>query len=116
MSAEPSEQPATRAWPAGAAVNRRRSEARQGVALVVPGEVVEAVAQRVAELVGGAESKEPEPWIDVPAAAEYLACRPHRIYELVRRRKVRYRKDGSRLLFRKSDLDRYVSEPTGEQA
>lgn len=90
-----------------------RAEESSPLALVLPGELVEAVARRVAELVVPSENQPGERWIDVQQAAEHLACRPHRIYDLVRRRKVRFRKDGARLLFRRSDLDQYVSGESG---
>lgn len=85
------------------------------LAVVLPGEVVEAVARRVAQLVTPAERSDREPWIDVQQAADHLACKPHRIYDLVRQRKVHFRKDGARLLFRRSDLDRYVSGGSSDQ-
>lgn len=77
----------------------------------LPPELVELVAERAAELV--AERHEPkgsEPWIGVEQAADHLACKPHRIYSLVHRRAIPYRKDGSRLLFRRSELDRWLDQ------
>ena len=47
----------------------------------------------------------PEPWVGVAEAAAHLACKPQRIYDLVHQRAIPYRKDGSRLLFRLSELD-----------
>jgi excisionase family DNA binding protein len=72
-------------------------------------ELVELIAERAAEIVLAEQQPvEPEPWIGVQKAAEHLDCERHRLYDLVRRQKVRHRKDGARLLFRRSDLDSYL--------
>lgn len=81
------------------------------LSLPLPPEIVEAVAERAAEIVIeriGATG--PEPWIGVEAAAEHLACKPRRIYELVAQRRVRVRRDGRRVLFRRSWLDEALEE------
>jgi excisionase family DNA binding protein len=49
-----------------------------------------------------------EPWIGVDEAAVHLACRPQRIYDLVSQRRLPFRRDGRRVLFRRSDLDGYL--------
>jgi excisionase family DNA binding protein len=46
-----------------------------------------------------------EPWIDVHGAAEHLACKRRRIYDLVEQGRIPHHRDGSRLLFRRSELD-----------
>ena len=50
-----------------------------------------------------------EPWVGVHEAATHLNCRPHRVYDLVSNRVIPYRKDGSRLLFRLSELDEWLT-------
>jgi excisionase family DNA binding protein len=50
----------------------------------------------------------PERWVGVQQAAEHLGCKPQRIYNLVNDRAIPYRKDGSRLLFRLSELDAWL--------
>ena len=77
------------------------------LAFTIPDELVERIAERAAELVA-ARADEPEPWFGVEQAAEHLACKPHRIYGLVHRGEVPYRKDGARLLFRRSELDAWL--------
>jgi excisionase family DNA binding protein len=72
----------------------------------VPDELVEAVAHRAAELLAG--RLPPDPWLDVAGAAEYLACPPSRIYALVSACRIPVHRDGSRLLFRRSELDLWV--------
>jgi excisionase family DNA binding protein len=72
----------------------------------------------VDELAGDAEALErlrvlvaergPEQWVGVKEAADHLACKPQRIYNLVHERAIPHRKDGSRLLFRLSELDEWL--------
>jgi len=63
--------------------------------------IADAVAQRL-------QPNGPEPWIDVTAAAEHLACKRQRIYDLVHAGRIPHYKDGSRLLFRRSELDDWL--------
>ena len=58
---------------------------------------------RLRELV--ADGHGPEPWVGVQQAAEHLGCKRQRIYDLVHQQAIPYRKDGSRLLFRRFELD-----------
>jgi excisionase family DNA binding protein len=74
----------------------------------VPEQLVEAIAQRAAQLVQ--ELAQPEPWIGVQEAAEHLSCPRSRIYRAVSARAIPYVKDGSRVLFRRSELDAWVRE------
>ena len=62
-----------------------------------------AALDELRELIG--DGAGPEPWVGVPKAAEHLHCNPQRIYNLVSEGRIPYRKDGSRLLFRLSELD-----------
>jgi excisionase family DNA binding protein len=55
------------------------------------------------------------PWLNVPAAAERLACSRSRIYGLVSARQIPFHKDGSRLLFRPEELDAWVRAGGGKQ-
>ena len=77
----------------------------------IPPALVNEIAERVADLIEQRNGSSPEPWVDVKAAAEHLACKPQRIYDLCGRRdetRLPHRKDGSRLLFRLSELDSYL--------
>ena len=87
-------------------------EAAGGLTLPVPPELLEAIAVRAADLVEDRSREEAEPWIDVEEAAEYMACKPQRIYDLVSQGRMRHRKDGRRLLFRRSWLDAYLEGAT----
>ena len=65
--------------------------------------------ERLRELVAGPEFRIYESWIGVNDAAEHLACKPRRIYDLVEADRIPYHRDGSRLLFRRSELDDWVA-------
>ena len=81
-----------------------------GLSLAVPPELVEAVAERVAELLVERHAPEPEPWIGVEQAADHLACPKSRLYALVSAGRIPHRKDGSRLLFRRTELDDWLEQ------
>src|SRR5256885_13574044 len=77
--------------------------------VALPPSVVELIARRAAAIVTEALSAKPEPFIGVDQAAEHLACKPQRIYDLVSQRRLDSHRDGRRLLFRRSDLDAYLA-------
>jgi excisionase family DNA binding protein len=80
-----------------------------GFALTVTPDLVDAIADRVARVLESRSGPaEPEGWIGVHAAAAHLACKPQRIYDLVSQGRVPFRRDGRRVLFRRSDLDGYL--------
>ena len=83
------------------------------VTFELPPELLEAIAARAAELVEDRVDGAPEPWLDVAQAAEHLACKPQRIYDLVSQGRLEHRKDGRRLLFRRSWVDTYVEREAG---
>jgi len=91
------------------------SSERTSIEVPVPEWLVEEVARRAAALVEDRQ-RAPEPWIGVGAAAEHLACPRSRIYALTSRRgpgQLPHRKDGSRLLFRASELDGWLQRGGG---
>jgi excisionase family DNA binding protein len=77
------------------------------VRLDFPDELVEAIAARVAEMVGIGKVS---PLMTVTEAAEYLRCEPKRIYDLTSQRRIDFSKDGSRTLVRREALDRYLAD------
>ncbi len=82
--------------------------------LAVPAEVLDALAERAAAIVVNQIEAEAEPWLDVPAAAAHLACGKSRIYALTSAGRIPHHRDGSRLLFRRTELDAWV-RAGGEQ-
>jgi excisionase family DNA binding protein len=88
------------------------------LSLGVPHVLIEAVAQRLADVVVERIEKQdrrPEPWLDVEAAARYLTCGDQRIYDLVSQRRLRVARDGRRLLFRREWLDGCLGEDSTER-
>jgi excisionase family DNA binding protein len=79
-----------------------------GLSLNVPPELIEAISERTAALLAELLPASPEPYLDVDGAAGYLACSRDRIYDL-RRQGLAHFKDGSRLLFKREDLDGWLS-------
>jgi excisionase family DNA binding protein len=74
----------------------------------VPPEWVEAVAERVLEILEGRGARDREGYLDVPGAAEFLACPTSRIYALVSADRIPHHRDGSRLLFDRAELRAWV--------
>ena len=87
------------------------------LALPVPDALVEAVAERAAALVAAQLSPEREPWIGVPDAAAHIAAPRSRVYALAACSppRIPHRKDGSRLLFRRSELDAWLDTGGGKR-
>jgi excisionase family DNA binding protein len=76
--------------------------------IALPDEVIEAIADRVAERVARSQPAVDEGFLDVTAAAAFLSCRPSRLYALASARRIPHYKDGSRLLFDRRELREYV--------
>jgi excisionase family DNA binding protein len=90
----------------------------QVTAIPVPAETLRALAAVVAPLVAAALSNgqtAAEPWLDVAGAAEHLSCGTSRIYSLVSAGRIPHEKDGSRLLFRASELDGWLERGGGKR-
>jgi len=70
---------------------------------------VELIAERVAERVAATLPERPstadDGYLDVGAAAVYLACDPQRVYDLVYAGRLRCAKDGRRSVFKREWLD-----------
>jgi len=83
---------------------------RTPLAVELPTSLVEAVAERAAELVleGEQASREPDPWIGVEQAAAHLGCPTSRVYALSSAKRIPVERDGSRLIFKRSALDAWV--------
>jgi excisionase family DNA binding protein len=77
------------------------------VTIALPDALLELVADRAAERLG-ARLPAVEPWVGIDQAAAHLACKRQRIYDLVSRRTIPHRKEGSRLLFKLSHLDAWI--------
>ncbi len=84
------------------------------LALTLPDALVDQVAERVLAILAEREATVPAAWLDVTAAARHLGYADNvergrrRVYDLTSRGELTPRRDGSRLLFRPADLDRYL--------
>jgi hypothetical protein len=77
------------------------------VNLPLPDEVVEALAERVAELLAERNGHAPEPWLDVRGAAEHLSVSVSEIYTKCSRRDLDFpcHKEGRKSFFIRHELD-----------
>lgn len=96
--------PALPNQPKSAALHRRLAQlaaetARTHLALA------DALAEEAAAL-----TPRPEPWIDIDGAAAHLDMPKSRLYRLTSAGRVPHVKQGQRVRFRRSDLDRWLHE------
>jgi excisionase family DNA binding protein len=87
--------------------------AEQPIALHLPEQLLETLAQRVAMLLRPhlhAQASTPSPWLDFEAARRYLGFSRDRLYKLSAARAIPCRKqrDGQRLLFHRAELDAWL--------
>lgn len=90
-----------------------------GIGLSVPDELLDALADRVAaRVLAVADRSAPagSPWLDVAGAADYLRCKPKRLYDLCSQRRVPVHREGSRLLFRRDELDAWITSGAADTA
>jgi len=91
------------------------------LAIVVPDELLQDLAERTAELVVAqlpSTTRVDSPWLDFEGAMTYLGFSRDRLYKLTAARAIPFRKkrDGQGLLLHRDELDRWVEaeyEPTG---
>lgn len=73
--------------------------------LRLPDGLLERLADLIAERLADASESIPLGYLGVPESAEYLCCGERRIYDLKASGRLRFTKDGTRLLFRREWLD-----------
>lgn len=78
------------------------------LSLPFPAGVVEAIAERAAQIVGDRHDADSAPYLSVDEAAEFLRCGRKRIYDLTGQHRLPFVKDGSRTLLRRTDLIAYL--------
>ena len=83
--------------------------------LLVPAELVEGIAQRVAELLreyNGTSAEPVSPWLDVAGACAYLGFSRDRLYKLTAAGAIpcRKKRGGQGLLFHREELDAWVEQ------
>ena len=75
--------------------------------LTVPDELVDEIAGRVINILQAQNAA--SPYMSVNEAAEYMRCRPQRVYDLLSARRLTRLKDGSRVLVRRDEIDAYLA-------
>lgn len=83
------------------------------LAIALPPEIVEAIAQRAAEIVVGLEeraaaSAPASPYMTIPEAAEYLRCPRQRVDDLLSQHRLTRHKDGARTLVSRAEIEAYL--------
>jgi excisionase family DNA binding protein len=78
------------------------------LSLTIPPDLVDEIAEKVAHLLAERNGQLPE-YLKVDEAAAYMRCSRQRVYDLSSTGRLRVRKDGSRSLFKRSDLEAYLS-------
>ena len=82
----------------------------------LPRELVEAVAEQVAELLSAAEFGGQDRWLrGADRIAAYLDCPRSRVYALTSARRIPVQHDGSALVARRSELDRWLRDGGGRR-
>ena len=74
----------------------------------LPDAKLDELAARVAEILRESEPAQTQGFLDVKGAADFLACKPDRIYALKSAGRIPFHKDGSRLLFDPQELRAWV--------
>ena len=71
---------------------------------------LEMLAERLAPLLADrlARDSGSSTWLDAKGAAAYLATTRDRVWDLVQLHKLKPRRDGTRLLFKRTELDAYL--------
>ncbi len=86
-----------------------------GLRVEIGEELIEQIAERAAELIGErAERKEADGWLrGADKIAAYIDAPRSRVYALVSARRIPVHHDGSALIARRSELDRWLVQGGG---
>lgn len=82
------------------------------LALALPDDIVEAIAERAAEILAGRRGEtEQDRWLrGADRIAAYIDCPRSRVYALTSAGRIPVHHDGSALIARRSELDRWLRE------
>jgi excisionase family DNA binding protein len=86
------------------------------LSLSVPPELVEAIADQVEATLrqrGAIAPADEDRWLNVESAAAHIDCKVSRIYALTSAGRIPHHHDGSRLVFRRSELDAWIRRGGG---
>lgn len=86
------------------------------LALALPDELLERLAERVADLLDARNPAEPDGWLrGAEAIAGYIGAPPSRVYALNSAGRIPVEHDGSALVAKRSDLDAWVLAGGGKR-
>jgi hypothetical protein len=92
------------------------ADAGTALAVALPDEVVEAIAERAAQILADRQPATEDGWLRGAARiAAYIDCPCSRVYALVSARRIPVHRDGSALIARRSELDRWIREGGGRR-
>jgi excisionase family DNA binding protein len=80
-----------------------------GLTLQLGQEALEQIAQRAADILAERSAPVPE-YLTPQEAADYMRCSKQRVYDLTSAGRLKVCKDGARNLYRRVDLDAYLSD------
>jgi excisionase family DNA binding protein len=84
------------------------------LAVSLPDDLVDAIAERAAEIVVERRRPAEDGWLrGADRIAAYIDCPRSRVYALVSARRIPVHRDGSALIARRSELDRWLREGGG---
>lgn len=97
------------------ALSRAGSEnGSRSLALALPDELVEVIAQRAAEILTSRPGASEDGWLrGADRIAAYIDCPRSRVYALTSARRIPVHHDGSALIARRSELDRWLRDGGG---
>jgi excisionase family DNA binding protein len=78
------------------------------LSLAFPPELVEAIAERAAEMLAERQRPAAHELMSVDEAAELLRCRRQRVYDLLSQGRLPHLKDGARVLIRRAEILSYL--------
>jgi hypothetical protein len=88
----------------------------EGLALAIPPHLVEEIAQRAAELLAERETRRDDGWLrGAERIAGYIDAPASRVYALVSAGRIPVHHDGSALVARRSELDRWLRNGGGKR-
>lgn len=84
------------------------------LAVALPDDLVEAIAERAAEILADRAAAPEDGWLrGADQIAAYIDCPRSRVYALTSARRIPVHHDGSALIARRSELDRWVRDGGG---
>lgn len=84
------------------------------LAVALPDDLVEAIAERAAEILAHQQPAAEDGWLrGADRIAAYIDCPRSRVYALTSARRIPVHHDGSALIARRSELDRWVRDGGG---